>query len=253
MKILEKGSIGFSKPKYFNDPFDLPTYPSDPDNLRTSVKNWLWAEHSVVLALTRTPTNALMWAHYADQHRGVVIGIDVSIAGLCCEQNNIIPAQYGSVIYVSKRPNQPFITKATKGLSVGVTHSFPREHYEKLQRLFLYKPICWAYEEEVRVVKCLERSSADTSQKRGQFKVARVSNRPLHLLPVPRESVREIYLGARLDPENVERWYSDVKQQYRNMSVYQCKLNQVDLSVDFDEYSPFAGRSGSMGIERWAG
>ena len=31
-----------------------------------------------VLSLTRNPTNLLMWSHYANEHKGVVIGIDTS-------------------------------------------------------------------------------------------------------------------------------------------------------------------------------
>jgi hypothetical protein len=89
--ILGRNSIGFSQPKCFNDPFDLPTYPPEPapnpveslfSDVRTWVKNHIWAENTGILSLTRTPTNPLMWAHYADKHQGVVVGLDVVGAGL---------------------------------------------------------------------------------------------------------------------------------------------------------------------------
>jgi hypothetical protein len=84
-KVLDNNSIGFSQPQYFNDPFDMPSYPEEPTSnsldrmfsrLRTMGKDLAWAEHTGILSLTRTPTNALMWAHYAQNHEGVVIGID---------------------------------------------------------------------------------------------------------------------------------------------------------------------------------
>jgi hypothetical protein len=30
--ILEKNAIGFSQPKFLNDPFDLPSYPDEPSD-----------------------------------------------------------------------------------------------------------------------------------------------------------------------------------------------------------------------------
>ena len=169
-RILEKASLRFTQPEYFNDPFDLPAYPEDertnPDDgifsrLRTRGKNLAWQTNTGILSLTRTPTNPLMWAHYADKHQGIVIGIDVVQAGFTNEKTNLVPAQYGSVIYVSCRQKQPFFSQPGTGLVVGGTYHFPHDHYEKLQRLFLHKPLCWSYEEEVRVVKCLKGVSQD--------------------------------------------------------------------------------------------
>jgi hypothetical protein len=46
--ILEKNAMGCSQPKFFNDPFDLPSYPEEPsgnpindtfDQIRTWAKN----------------------------------------------------------------------------------------------------------------------------------------------------------------------------------------------------------------------
>jgi hypothetical protein len=131
-KILECSSVRFTQAKFFNDPFDLPTYPeSKGDNpvegifakLHTMAKQFIWADNTGILALTRTPTNPLMWAHYADNHRGLVIGIDAEAAGFAEEKNNLIPAQYGSVIYVSKSQDQPFVSKPQSALGVGTTKS----------------------------------------------------------------------------------------------------------------------------------
>lgn len=45
-----------------------------------------------------------MWAHYADSHNGVVIGIDVNKAGLNDADKFIITADWGSVTYLSEEP-----------------------------------------------------------------------------------------------------------------------------------------------------
>ncbi|TPK41277.1 hypothetical protein FJ492_19945 [Mesorhizobium sp. B2-5-4] len=79
-RILEDHSVLFSQPKHFNDPFDAPAYPEEPSEdpvsailaqLQTMGKNMIWAQNTGILSLTHTPVNALMWAHYADKHRGM--------------------------------------------------------------------------------------------------------------------------------------------------------------------------------------
>ncbi len=249
-KILETNTIGFSQPKFFNDPFDLPSYPDErSDNplddivgrLRTMGKNHIWAENTGILSLTRTPTNPLMWAHYARNHQGLVVGVDAVKAGLTEEKSNLIPAQYGNVIYVSRRPEQPFITKPSTGLAVGATHHFPQDHYEKHQRLFLHKPICWSYEEEVRVVKCLKDISPESgTTPSGEFKIADANSRPIYLLSLPAGSIRELYLGFRSDDDASDALYYEAKTAHPELSVYECRLDSSALSVGYSDYVTLA-------------
>lgn len=115
-KILETNTIGFSQPEFFNDPFDLPAYPvGEPvepigetarkayaESMPRFIEmNRAWAETSGILSLTRTPTNSLMWAHYAQSHEGLVLGIDVVKCGLTDPDRNLIPAQFGSVVCIA--------------------------------------------------------------------------------------------------------------------------------------------------------
>lgn len=122
--VLRDSTILFSRPEHFNDPFDLPSYPEEPSsdpasglfsNIRAMVKNKAWAENSGVLSLTRTPVNALMWAHYAEHHHGVVLGIDAAKAGFTNAASNFIPAQFGSIIYASRREVSEFATRPETG------------------------------------------------------------------------------------------------------------------------------------------
>lgn len=251
-KILESSSVLFTQPKFFNDPFDLPSYPEEKNSanpaerifgrLRTMAKNTVWTENTGILSLTRTPTNPLMWAHYADKHRGMVIGIDVVAAGLTDENANLIPAQYGSVIYVSRRQDQPFIGKPERGLAVGSTYHFPHDHYEKLQRLFLHKPLCWSYEEEVRVVKCLKdirNDAPDTPS--GHFEVGTVNaDQDLYFYSLPQGSIAEVYFGFGMDIFVSDSLLYDVKRCRPELKVFECHLNSTTLSVGFSEYVTLA-------------
>jgi Protein of unknown function (DUF2971) len=242
---LEGRSVRFTQPKFFNDPYDLPLYPEEESanpvaglfaKLHSNMKNYIWRDNTGILSLTRTPTNPLMWAHYADKHQGVVIGIDAVAAGLTDEKANLIPAQYGSVIYVSQRQDQPFITKPQTGLAVGSTYHFPHDHYEKLQRLFLHKPLCWSYEEEVRVVKCLKaQSKGDSYTPSGHFEVITDKGYDLHLYSLPLGSIVELYIGLKAG-KSAAALSHQAKQHHPELAVYKCNLDRKSLSVGFTEY-----------------
>ena len=114
--VLQNGMIRFTQPADFNDPFEAsPSFSGDrPDldnvllaqhlssaepcldqNRRQRLADGLrllpslrrdfaldypakLSEHFVVLCLSRSRSNLLMWAHYTDCHRGFVIGFDTT-------------------------------------------------------------------------------------------------------------------------------------------------------------------------------
>ena len=82
-----------------------------------------------VLSLTRNPLNALMWAHYGDQHAGVVIGINMEVAGFNKIETNLIPATYGDLIYTSSKPrNQQLDVDDERLLQIGKNCKRPINH-----------------------------------------------------------------------------------------------------------------------------
>jgi len=116
-------------------------------------------EQVVILSLTRSPFNPLMWAHYGREHTGMVIAYDVRGDFLNSQEYNLIPADTGDVIYThTKSPFQ--MTPATmetllrvyqQGFGAPGTQTY--EQQALARRLFLTKHASWVYEEEVRVVK----------------------------------------------------------------------------------------------------
>lgn len=168
-QILQSQRIMFSHPADFNDPFDRPrvsrsAYDGEYHSLFTGElmtrerqaedADASWAK-CAVSSFTRTHDNGLMWAHYADKHKGGVIEFDAEIAGLT-SRSFLIPVQFGSVIYMKRpnpdrRPPRGFIALRDQMVRAGEDR-FEIENYEGLQRLFLTKGLAWAYEEEVRVV-----------------------------------------------------------------------------------------------------
>jgi len=79
-----------------------------------------------ICSLSRTKENALMWAHYADGHRGVVIGVEVDR-----ERYDLCPVLYVGPSFVQRTEiNTPI---------------------ETAKRILSHKHDAWVYEEEERI------------------------------------------------------------------------------------------------------
>jgi hypothetical protein len=164
---------------------------------------------------------------------GAVLAIDTSTAGFLDPQRNMIPAHFGSVVYTRHRPSGPFHSTFAEGVAVGATHHFVLSHYEKWQRLFLTKPIEWAYEEEVRVVKCLHGIDVEggaATNPSGTFDVIEHQGRPLHCFQLPPGSITAIYVGARA----TSTFLSALSNAAGSIPVTQAQLDQASYAVSVD-------------------
>lgn len=249
MKILEGNSISFTKPKFFNDPFETEAaYYSylNKDQAERSVriqldgvKKQIIKNEYGVLSLTRQPLNPLMWSHYADEHKGMVIGIDVSDTGFTSEEKNTIPVQYGNVIYTETKPGHSFLGGSKTAFKISATFEFQADNLERLQRTFLYKPSCWSYEEEVRVVKCLKDIDEQSAIQSGSFQTITVDDNegekiPIHLFELPTGAVREVYFGVRssaYDTDKIMPLISRIRSHQPMIRFYGCKISDVSWTL----------------------
>jgi hypothetical protein len=216
--VLKHRTIGFSRPADLNDPFDWPGVPDVADygpfgELTATFKELIWARSMGICSMTRSYNNALMWAHYGDKHRGAVVEIDVEIAGLMDVQANAIPAHFGSVIYLDQPNMSQYapVSPGTPGVRVGELFSFRLDYYQQLQRIFLSKPLCWAYEEEVRVVKCLRGLNEGQSElESGRFTIVkREDNSEMPAYHLPEGSITNILFGINSDAREMRRIVED--------------------------------------------
>ena len=152
-------------------------------------------------------------------------------AGFTNVKKNMIPAQYGSVIYTRNRQRGPYASKFGIGVEVGGTHDFVIEHYEKWQRLFLTKPLDWAYEEEVRVAKCLQGLDSEgvSSNQSGNCKIVSISDRegPLHCFAFPVDAILRVVVGERANEAEVKK----LKMQFPTISVWKAILDATHFEV----------------------
>ncbi|MEP4098937.1 DUF2971 domain-containing protein, partial [Paraglaciecola sp.] len=193
--VLNSSSIGFSCLEDLNDPFEgTAICLEESDDLssklqKNAYRNRLSRNYGV-LSLTRNPLNSLMWSHYGDDHRGVVIGIDMKKANLLDEISCVIPAQFGEMLYTSTIPQNMLPSSSTGTLmSVGDEFkSFRLHEFDLFKNAFLMKDLAWGYEEEVRVVKNIRSfkgsrySESKFRNDAGNWNQLTVLGRPLYCL-----------------------------------------------------------------------
>ncbi|MFQ2209469.1 DUF2971 domain-containing protein [Aeromonas caviae] len=103
---------------------------------------------SAVFSLSETNRSLLMWAHYADQHRGIVIGIEDDF--LCSDEKKIIPP---NLVYTPKPVKVNYDT-----VRFDVNEFNPlEERFSDVTRLLAMKMLTtksddWLYEKEHRVI-----------------------------------------------------------------------------------------------------
>lgn len=124
-----------------------------------------WPLTTGVLSLSRNPTDALLWSHYADGHRGFCIGFDASyFAGLIdnWQQHDLLGAS--DVSYVDAPPFRDLWLQKAKdieairnasGENKEAAISEFRESYttELIVTVLTTKSKDWGYEREYRAVK----------------------------------------------------------------------------------------------------
>lgn len=178
ISLMRDGSVRFTPPNEFNDPFDFcPTclheFPDDdfPHAVGNSINFGIQAALSKLVGvwcLTPHPDRMLMWSHYADQHCGVCVGFDPEVLASRVPVNNqgypaFLPAR--QVQYKDERP----------------TDDCP-------DSLFVKSPE-WNYEDEYRVVS--HRAGGVPAWGPGVWSV-------------PPEAIVEVIFGARTPPKKID-------------------------------------------------
>ena len=152
-----------------------------------------------VLCLTEKPENLLMWAHYADHHRGAVIEFDENHEFF----NRRVGAEddfrhFRKVSYTETRP--------TIFLSDSTAVDF-----------FYFKSKEWEYEEEWRLISPLKDCSDRSTNGAGL---------PICLFAVPPSCITAVALGVRM-PESQK--FELTKELRTNKEFRHVRVEQVDL------------------------
>lgn len=208
-----KGSIRFTQPRAFNDPFELLPQFITPKTITEEAKYSLsvgcvgsrrkgilrnevkeedrykgdfQARRIVeslndaigILCLSRNPESLLMWGHYGDEYRGAIIEFD--------EKHPFFEGQ----IPVAYRKNRPVYDIA-----------------DFLERPFpiadlCIKPNAWSYEREVRIARSLSSCTEVAKDDNG--------NRVM-TMSIPIDCIRRVIMGERMTIENQRIIWSLIK------------------------------------------
>lgn len=262
-KAIESRKLGFRKPGYFNDPFELTALSNavGPHVKQETLQMRIDAlkEQVVILCLTRSPFNPLMWAHYGENHEGFVIGYDVSEPFLSSPEYNLITVDSGDVLYTNTKIPFALSPESMESLLTLYQRGFGADDQAVDQalarRLLLTKHACWVYEEEVRIVKRLtnffmttEEEQADplrrysqitqnlkpedmpgVSFEEGYFVTAANKNTLGLYLYDHQVPIREVYLGARNQYRDEPR-FSELFQAGRE--VFQMTVNPASWHLE---------------------
>jgi hypothetical protein len=178
-----------------------------------------------ILSLSEVPDNLLMWAHYASEHRGIVVGFD-SMHPFFNRRLHAqdIARQVRRVVYTPSRPKRPIMYDPGESEYL-FTEAFERD-------FFLAKSLDWAYEREWRMIL----PSSEASQ------VIRKETQEVLLYDFPADAVIEVILGCRAScetEEEVRRHISD--PVYSHVAIRKAQLHSEEFRLTLEPAIANAG------------
>ena len=162
-----------------------------------------------LLCLSSVPSSLLMWGHYSDKHRGIVIGLDPSWPVFERRgKKGLRPVTYCKerVLYDT-------------ALAPGST-----EEKEQSERLIFSKNDEWSYENEWRQLYTLR-----------SLRHARFADGSLgYFLPIPPEIILSVYLGVRCLGELEKKVRSILtKPEFAHVKIQRAVLHPSEFALVF--------------------
>jgi tetratricopeptide (TPR) repeat protein len=107
-----------------------------------------------IFSLSCDPAQDLMWAHYADQHRGLCLGFRQASGSKLADPAHCLPVIYSNSLPAMETNGiQTVMSMAMDALGRPYTSSLKLAFTDKtFQRVVTTKPTNWAYEQEVRYI-----------------------------------------------------------------------------------------------------
>jgi hypothetical protein len=222
-RFLASPRLRFSPPLAFNDPFEIRPVITDEDHADTRPPRQRRKQDELVdferipfsprhhlnsgigtnigiLCLSATPCEPLMWAHYADCHKGAVIGFDAEHPFFA---ETRLPAgflQFLRPVSYSKKRSVLHLSFFRRYQTVEIARTGWFHLLERQDPLFFTKSLNWKYEKEWRLIRQL-RAVPDNPTDWSQRIILDAKETDIirddQLITVPPEAVKSITLGAK--------------------------------------------------------
>lgn len=162
-----------------------------------------------VLCFTRTSKHLLMWAHYADCHRGMLLEFDEQHP--CFHRGQQTDSIVSRLLPVRYSDERPVLTQVDAAMLL-----------ESAQ----IKSLEWAHEQEVRLLWPTEKPDA--------------RNGDILLYHIPSSALRRVVLGCRADKHSLEEVVAALtSQEAAHVVVQQAKLKADEFSLNYAPLSMF--------------
>ncbi|MDD2802316.1 MAG: DUF2971 domain-containing protein [Methylococcales bacterium] len=184
-----------------------------------------------ILSLSKTKNNLLMWSHYADSHKGFVIGFDETHDFFHPKNGQNPINNLRDVNYASRRSVAQWETNEEAYLSI-----------------FFEKPKDWDYEKEVRVIRHFNYHSITVEQAgypsyeqtvyftfKDNKKIFGYDglDYPIYLFDLPKECIKCVYLGANAQPKLIEEIIDAIKSNNLTVELYETKMSETQYELEF--------------------
>ncbi|TKC62147.1 DUF2971 domain-containing protein [Pedobacter hiemivivus] len=130
-------------------------YTSDPEKTYANFDNQL--NDVGIFSLTEDPENQLMWAHYAEQSKGIALGFEVTENSKLASKTNCLKVNYSDELPAFS--GEGFLIESSI-VRRGTNTQKIVFHDPTMQAAISTKPSCWNYEKEWRYVEELAGSYA---------------------------------------------------------------------------------------------
>jgi len=148
-----------------------------------------------ITCLSKHPDIIQMWSHYAESHKGIVVGLDGN--EFVGNPLKLVEVKYHETMFLF-----PYTA------SIPMSKRIQKEYEEGFIDVLGRKEKKWSYEEEVRLLAGLEEQDSDGN----------------YYVEIPPSSIKELYLGLRA-PETSEIIAKALKQRegFRHLKIFKME------------------------------
>lgn len=163
-----------------------------------------WNEKMGIACFSESPDIIQMWAHYTENHRGIVIGI---------EESEFVKDKE-ALVTVCYRDNMVLFP------ITGIPERLDQNTIKFIPEVVGRKESNWSYEKEIRIYIRLDEKDADGN----------------YYFKIPASSIKEIYLGLRSD-ETTKLIADCIKQreEYKHLKIYKMRKHKSAYKLEPEE------------------
>ena len=166
-------------------------------------------QNTMVICFSRSESEILMWSHYADQHKGIVLSFDEKEMFEDIIPKNLIKVNFADIKYCQRRPS-------------GVSAEYMLEN--KFISDITTKGKFWSYEEEIRIA-----FNYDASAK--HIAINDEQNAFIRFNP---KSLKGAYFGCRNDINESDPHFMELLDEYKHLKLYQLRTSPDSYSLNIE-------------------